>query len=302
MTDPDFNLLVALDALLAEESVAGAARRLGFSASAMSRTLTRLRDATGDPLLVRAGRKMVLTPHAQNIKARAQNVLFEVRSVLNASLSPLQLPTLVQTFTLRTNEGFVETFAPALIAACARDAPGVTLTFVAKTEKDPQFLREGRVDLEIGVLKNMGPEIRLQALFRDRFVGVLAKSHPLAQSARMTREAYISCGHVITSRHGMVRGPVDDALAGFGLQRKIVAVVPSFAAALAVARRSQLIALVPASYIGDGPAADIAVFELPVQTPEITVSQMWHPRQEQEPGHRWLRQQVLSVCHRAHQG
>ena len=83
MTDPDFNLLVALDILLAEESVAGAARRAGLSASAMSRTLTRLREVTGDPLLVRAGRKMVLTPHAQDLKARTQNVVSEMRSVLN---------------------------------------------------------------------------------------------------------------------------------------------------------------------------------------------------------------------------
>jgi DNA-binding transcriptional LysR family regulator len=124
MTDPDFNLLVALDILLAEESVAGAARRSGLSASAMSRTLSRLREVTGDPLLVRAGRKMVLTPHAQNLKARTQNVVSEMRSVLNNSAAPLHLPTLEQTFTLRTNEGFVETFGPALICACAAQAPG----------------------------------------------------------------------------------------------------------------------------------------------------------------------------------
>ncbi|HHG8772562.1 TPA: LysR family transcriptional regulator [Raoultella planticola] len=296
MNDPDFNLLVALDVLLAEESVARAARRLGLSASAMSRTLTRLREVTGDPLLVRAGRKMVLTPHAQSIKARTQNVVFEMRSVLHSPATPLNLPTLEQTFTLRTNEGFVETFGPALIRTCAAEAPGVMLNFVAKSEKDPQFLRDGRVDLEIGVLKNMGPEIRLQALFRDRFVGVFSTAHPLAQSGEMTREQYAACEHVIASRHGMVRGPVDDALAQCGLNRKIAAVVPGFAAALAVACRSQLLTLVPASYLRYGVPEGVVVFELPVKTPEITVSQMWHPRQEQEPGHRWLRQQVLRVC------
>lgn len=208
MTDPDFNLLVALDILLAEESVAGAARRSGLSASAMSRTLTRLREVTGDPLLVRAGRKMVLTPHAQNLKARTQNVVSEMRSVLNNAAAPLHLPTLEQTFTLRTNEGFVDAFAPALICACAAQAPGVKLNFVAKSEKGPQFLRDGSVDLEIGVLKNMGPEIRLQALFRDRFVGVVAKTHPLGQGGQITRERYAACEHVIVSRHGMVHGPL----------------------------------------------------------------------------------------------
>jgi DNA-binding transcriptional LysR family regulator len=142
----------------------------------------------------------------------------------------------------------------------------------------------------------MGPEIRLQALFRDRFVGVLAKTHPLAQGGKITRERYAACEHVIVSRHGMVRGPVDDALAEFGLSRKIAAVVPGFTAALAVARGSQLMALVPASCLRHGMNDGIVMFELPVSTPEITVSQMWHPRQELDPGHYWLRQQVLSVC------
>ena len=170
------------------------------------------------------------------------------------------------------------------------------LNFVAKSEKGPQFLRDGSVDLEIGVLKNMGPEIRLQALFRDRFVGVVAKTHPLAQGGQITRERYAACEHVIVSRHGMVHGPVDQALAELGLSRKIAAVGPGFTAALAVARGSQLVALVPASCLRHGLQEGIVAFELPVSTPEITVSQMWHPRQELAPGHAWLRQQVLSVC------
>ncbi len=232
MTDPDFNLLAALDVLLSEKSVAGAAKRLKLSASAMSRTLTRLRQVTGDPLLVRAGRNMVLTPHAESLQARAKNVVSEMRAVLNASPAPLSLSTLEKRFTLRTNEGFIDAFGPALVNAAAREAPGVTLEFVAKPEKDARFLREGRVDLEIGVLKNMGPEIRLQALFRDRFVVALAKNHPLAAFADMSREQFVSVGHVITSRRGLIRGPVDDALAACGMRRRIAAVVPGFSAAL----------------------------------------------------------------------
>ena len=106
--------------------------------------------------------------------------------MLNASPAPLSLSTLEKRFTLRTNEGFIDVFGPALVNAVAREAPGVTLEFVAKPEKDARFLREGRVDLEIGVLENMGPEIRLQALFRDRFVAALAKNHPLAAFAELS--------------------------------------------------------------------------------------------------------------------
>lgn len=296
MTDPDFNLLAALDVLLSEKSVAGAAKRLKLSASAMSRTLTRLRQATGDPLLVRAGRNIVLTPHAESLQARAKNVVSEMRAVLNASPAPLSLSTLEKRFTLRTNEGFIDAFGPALVNAAAREAPGVMLEFVAKPEKDARFLREGRVDLEIGVLKNMGPEIRLQALFRDRFVVALAKNHPLAAFADMSREQFVSVGHVITSRRGLIRGPVDDALAACGMRRRIAAVVPGFSAALAVARDSQLIAVVPASCLQSAAGKAMVAFPLPVSTTEITVSQMWHPRHEHELAHRWLRQLVRRVC------
>lgn len=302
MTEPDLNLLIALDALLAEGSVVGAARRLDLSASAMSRTLSRLRAVTGDPLLVRAGRQMVLTPHAEEIRQRAQNAAFEARAVLRPASSQRALSTLEQTFTIRANEGFVEALGPALIAAAAA-APGVRLRFAPKPEKSVRYLREGLVDLEIGVLGEMGPEIRLQALFRDRFVGVVRKDHPLAQEREVSAGLYASYAHVVASRRGRINGPVDEALAELGLQRKIAAVVPGFPAALAVAQASDLVALVPASFLinqlvvnDNRTTGTLFYFELPVKTRGITVSQMWHPRSEVEPAHRWLRQLVLNVC------
>ncbi|MEN0579418.1 LysR family transcriptional regulator [Phytobacter palmae] len=299
MTEPDLNLLFALDVLLAERSVAQAARRLGLSASAMSRTLGRLRETTGDPLLVRAGRHMVLTPYAEGIRERTQKAVFEARTVLRPAQTELNISTHEQLFTLRANDGFVEVFGPALIAEAAVIAPGITLRFVAKPEKTPYPLREGLVDLEIGVLSEMGPEIRVQALFRDRFVGVVRKGHPLSQIKAVTTSHYSEWKHVVASRRGALSGPVDDALAEAGLTRKIAAIVPGFPAALAVARATDLVALVPASFlINQSAAADLSVFELPVKTRGITVSQLWHPRSEVDPAHRWLRAFVRNVCQR----
>ncbi|WGS53914.1 LysR family transcriptional regulator [Paraburkholderia sp. D15] len=310
MPDPDLdlNLLPALDALLAEGSVAGAARRLGLSASAMSRTLTRLRTATGDPLLVRAGRLMVLTPYAEQIRERTRDALHEARAVLHPSNTEPDLPTLRRTFSIRANDGFVEVFGSALIAAVSAVAPRVCLCFAPKAEKNATPLRDGSADLEIGVLGEMGPEVRVQALFRDRFVGVVRTGHPLASDEQPVRvERYVAFGHVVASRRGRTGGPVDDALAALGLARTVVAVVPSFPAALAVARTSDLIALVPASFFSaQTPASkDVSfsrdtlfAFDLPVATATITVSQMWHPRLEADPVHRWLRQLVLTVCRR----
>jgi len=301
MPEADLNLLIALDVLLADGSVAGAARRLGLSASAMSRTLTRLREATGDPLLVRAGRRMVLTPHAEALRQRTQNAVHEARAVLRPSTAEPDFSTLQRTFTIRANDGFVEAFGASLIAAATAVAPLVCLRFAPKLEKTATHLRDGSADLEIGVLSEMGPEVRVQALFRDRFLGAVRQGHPLALERTVSAERYIAFGHVVASRHGRANGPVDEALAVSGLKRTIAAVVPGFPAALAVARASDLIALVPASLVGNRPGqqaspASIYAFELPVATGEITVSQMWHPRLEADPVHRWLRQLTLAVC------
>src|SRR5471032_3300116 len=232
MPEPDLKLLIALDVLLADGSVAGAARRLGLSASAMSRTLARLREATGDPLLVRAGRSMVLTPHAEALRLRAQNALHEARAVLRPSTSEPDFSTLQRTFTIRANDGFVEVFAAPLIAAATAIAPLVRLRFAPKTEKTAAHLRDGSADLEIGVLGEMGPEVRVQALFRDRFLGVVRNGHPLALEREISSERYASFGHVVASRRMRSAGPVDAALAELGLKRTIVAMVPSFHTAL----------------------------------------------------------------------
>jgi DNA-binding transcriptional LysR family regulator len=309
MADPDLNLLVVLDILLAEGSVVGAARRLQLSASAMSRTLARLRDATGDPLLVRAGRKMVLTPHAEALRQRTRDAVHDAQALLSPSTTEPDFRTLQRTFTIRANDGFVEAFGASVIAEATAHAPNVRISFTPKAEKTPAHLREGSADLEIGVLSEMGPEIRVQALFRDRFVGVVRKGHPLESEREVTADRYVAFGHVVASRHGRSSGPVDAALAALGLERKVVAVVPGFPAALAVARASDLIALVPASFLHGQPeavsetqepvaSATVFAFDLPIATEKITVSQMWHPRLDADPVHRWLRQLVLEVCRR----
>jgi DNA-binding transcriptional LysR family regulator len=225
--------------------------------------------------------------------------VFDARSVLRPSSQELNIATLKQLFTLRANDGFVEAFGPALIAELATIAPGVSLRFAAKPEKSARPLREGWVDLEIGVLGEMGPEIRVQALFRDRFVGVVSQSHPLAGTKNVTTSQYVSWPHVVTSRRGLLTGPVDEGLAQAGFARRIAAIVPGFPAALAVVQRTDFIALVPASFLINLASPEAwFTFELPVKTERITVSQMWHPRTEVDPAHRWLRQFMRNTCSR----
>ena len=294
MSIPDLNLLVTLDVLLAEGSVARAALRLHLSPSAMSRALARLREATGDPLLVRAGRGLVPTPRAIELRDRVGHLVQEGEAVLRPAES-LKLEKLARTFTLRTNEGFVENFGPGLIARVGREAPGVRLRFVQKPDKDSTSLRDGSVDLETGVVgKTTGPEVRVQALFRDRFVGVVRKGHPLCKG-RITAARYAGGRHIFVSRRGLDKGPIDDALKPLGLERDIITVVGGFSAALALARASDLIASVPERHTGNL-RAGMHSFPLPVAMPEFTVSMLWHPRRDADAAHHWLRGCLRAVC------
>jgi len=294
--DIDLNLLEALDALLSEASVTSAARRLQLSDSAMSRTLARLRAATGDELLVRAGRAMVLTPHALALRDRVRELAFAARSVLQPGASKWDPARLDRSFTLRTNDSFIETHGAALVARAAAEAPGVRLRFAPKPDKDPQPLREGLIDLDIGVLGNTAPELRVQALYRDRFVAAVRPGHALLAERPLSAQRYAAARHVVSSRRGHSAGPVDAALSELGLAREVAVVVPSFRAALVIAASTELVALVPASYMAVQGEGALCGFELPLAVSVITVSQMWHPRLDRDPAHRWLRSLVLATC------
>ncbi|MBB3889731.1 DNA-binding transcriptional LysR family regulator [Phenylobacterium haematophilum] len=294
MSTPDLNLLFALDVLLAEGSVATAARRLRLSPSAMSRTLARLRETTGDPLLVRAGRGLVATPRAIALQPQVSQIVKEAAALL-APLEGLDIATLARTFTLRTSDGFVECFGPGLIAKVSAEAPNVRLNFLQKPDKDSGPLREGRVDLETGVVDaSLGPELRTQALFLDRLIGVVRAGHPLA-NGEVTAKQYAAARHVIVSRSGFEADAVDRPFLPEDLTRQVASVVGGFAVALSLARTSDLVATVPERHseiLREG----MFSFPIPADTKPFTVAMLWHPRLDADAAHRWLRGCVREVC------
>lgn len=293
MPELDLNLLKALDVLLHERSVTGAARRLNLSTSAMSRTLSRLREVLGDPVLVPAGRAMVATPHAEAIAEQVRLLNVGVHRVLRPP-PRIDIATLNRDFTLRANEAFVLRHAARLSAAVSATAPGVRLRFAAKPDKDIRYLRDGSVDLDIGVIPRDGAELRAQTLYRDVFAGIVRQGHPLLE-APITPERYAAFGHVVSSKKGQFTGPVDEALNALGLSRTVSIIVPSFPTVIAVASMSDLIGLVPRSFCQTAPDMRVEIFDLPVATPEITISQIWHPRMDADAGHRWLRSMVFDA-------
>lgn len=287
----DLNLLVALDVLLDEESVGGAAARLHLSEPAMSRTLGRIRKATGDPILVRAGRSMVPTPRALAMRTEVRALVEQA----HALLGPVERPdpaTLRRTFSVLVNDGIITAIGAPLFARVRAEAPGVTLRFLPEQRTDTPVLREGAADLIVGSAWNLEPEARSEQLVRDSFVGVVRPGHPLTRG-RVTARRFAEAEHLVSSRRGRTSGPVDDALAALGLRRRVVGTVPSYASSLYLLLESDTVGMA-AELMSTGiiRALGLRTFPIPLDLPPLSIVQVWHPRHDADGAHAWLRSVV----------
>lgn len=296
MKFPDLNLLIALDVLLEEQSVAGAARRMDLSAPAMSRTLSRIRETVGDPILVRAGKRLVPT-------ARALELRDLVRKTTESAVGLLQLSSisdpadLQRQFTLRANDVFVAAFGEKLLRALRSKAPNVTLRLRAENEVDDDALREGRIDLWIGATNALDAEVQVQTLFSTRFVALAHRDHPIF-GAPITAERFAAYEHVNISRRGVNSGPIDAKLADLGLRRTVALVAPTFATGIFSLPGSKLIMPAPEHMVWGlgGLQSNLRAFTIPLKLDAFPVRQAWHPRLDNDAVHRWLRGTIQQVC------
>ncbi|MDX3852357.1 LysR family transcriptional regulator [Streptomyces sp. AK02-01A] len=292
----DLNLLTALDALLEEGSVAGAAARLQVSSPAMSRTLGRIRRATGDQILVRTGRTMTATPHAVAIRAQVHALVQQAQAVLAPQRS-LDLAVLERTFTLKWHDALTSACGPVLLAAVRSQAPGVRLRFVAEASTDTPDLRRGEVDLEAGSNEPALPEIHHENAGHDHLVIAVRPGHPLTDGP-LTPDRYAAAHHITVSRRGRLSDPIDDALAAQGLRRHVVAAAPTAAAALQLVGNNDLVVAVP-GLISRSPLAGLGLrtLPLPLDMPAIPIHLAWHQRYDGDRAHAWLRDQARTAIH-----
>ncbi|MEV1025875.1 LysR family transcriptional regulator [Streptomyces sp. NPDC050264] len=290
----NLNLLTALDALLEEGSVAGAAARLHVTSPAMSRTLGRIRHATGDQILVRTGRTMVPTLYALEVRAQVHDLVHQAHQLL-ARERELDLATLNRTFTVRWHDALASACGPALLAAVHRQAPGVRVRLVAEAHADTPELRRGEVDLESSSAEPSMPDTRHQLIGEDRLVVAVRSGHPLTEGT-FTPERYAAAGHVTVSRRGRLRDPVDDALVALGLERQVIAAAPSAATALSLIRDTDLVVTVPQAVTDSARRGlGLRALPLPLKMPPIPLHLVWHQRHDNDRAHAWLRTQAQAA-------
>ncbi|GGC10336.1 transcriptional regulator [Oxalicibacterium flavum] len=297
MSRPDLNLLLALDALLDEGSVIGAARRMHLSAPAMSRTLSRIREALGDPVFVQVGRKLIPTPRALALREQVR-LAVEQASQVFASDAEIDLKSLDRRFNVRATDEFVSIHLGHLLDAMAREMPRAMLRFSPEEDDvDEEALRSGRIDLFISASRKLGPEIRVQSLFTTTFVGVARANHPIFDD-EITPERLTRWEHINVSRRGKAAGPVDAALEAQGLRRHVALVLPNPYTALFALHDSDLLLPLPQHLANTALSAGlrIRVFDLPTPLETVLLTQAWHPRLEGDPAHQWLRQTIHTLC------
>jgi len=290
----DLNLLHALEVLLRTGSVTVAAEELHLSTPAMSHTLARIRDTFDDPILVRAGRRLVPTPRALSLLAPVRQVLAEAQALL----VPVEEGALARerrSFVVRAPDGVSVLFGAVLAQALERDMPLASVQFLPETQDDLAALREGRVDLDIGAFRARTPELQVQMLSRQRLVGVTRLDHPLA-GAPVTATTFAEARHVAVQLRAREISAVDQALAERGLTRHIALSVPNAYAALITAARSSLVACVPEK-VADTMARSVPVhrFDLPFEVQQEPMVMAWHPRHDRDPAHQWLRASLAGL-------
>jgi len=298
MEPSDLGLLVTLDALLQEGSVTGAARRVGLSTPAMSHALARVRERLGDPILVRAGRGMILTPRAEALKARVHAVVTEARQTLEPE-RPLVPQELERTFVVHATDYVLTVLGPALDRILRVEAPRVSLRFVPNAPDDASSLRERGSDLAVGIYGDLPQEMRSRQLLTDRFVCVVRRGHP-ALGKRFALDQFVAYPHLQVAPRGKPGGYIDDVLRERGRTRTVARAVPYFLTALQLLAQTDYVLTISERLAQRfaGPLA-LEVLEVPLKLRPYALSLLWHPRLDADEAHAFLREVFVRAAREA---
>jgi DNA-binding transcriptional LysR family regulator len=290
----DLNALVVLEALLLERHVTRAAARVGLSQSATSHALARLRELYDDPLLVRSGKTLVLTPRAESLLPSLGRGLSELRTTVTKA-APFDPSTARREFTLATADYGFAVLLPPLLSEIEHEAPNIDLAVVNASDTDA-LLESGEVDLAIVAGKPTVSSFKSKKLFSDGFVCMVRRDHPRVKKT-LTLATYLELRHVLVAPSGSPGSIVDTELARRGHTRRVAVRVPSFLAAPLVVSESD--------FINTGPIRvarrmekvhPIRLIPPPLPLPAFALHLTWHARSDVDPAHTWLRQTIERVA------
>ena len=302
----DLNLLVALDALLEEKSVSRAAERLFVTQPAMSGSLQRLRERFNDPLLVRVGRVMELTPRARALVNPIREVLLRIESTFDND--PEFDPAAVRrTFRLAVSDYVASVLMPGLMQALETEAPGITLNLVPVGDLSLDELKSGRTDLLIRAVldpfheaRSTTDDIRTDDLFADDWVCAACPDHPQLGNPddgfELTRELYVALPHLALNLGRNSPMLEELARAQMSLNLDIRATAPNFLSLVMMLPGSRYLVMLPRRLATQvATRLPLMLWPAPVTIPLLQERMLWHVRDDTDAGHIWLRQRLREL-------
>jgi DNA-binding transcriptional LysR family regulator len=298
LQDIDLNLLVALDALLAERSVTRAARRLGLGQPATSAALARLRVLFGDPLLLRSGAAMARSELAERLAPAVAEALAGLSEAL-AAAAPFDPASSTRAFTLGSTDYTSQVLLPPLLARLRRDAPGIDLRIRSYAKEEVRGLLAARtVDLVLGTLRPPPEELVATKLLEERLVGLAGRDAVARLPLPLTPAAFATLPFALFTVNGDSTGVGDAALAALGLRRRVALALPHLTALPALLASTDLVSVVPERFARAVAGETLEVFPLPVELPGFEVQLLWPPAARADSGLAWLRRLIAEVGQR----
>jgi DNA-binding transcriptional LysR family regulator len=261
----------------------------------MSHALARIRERLGDPILVRSGRGMLLTPRALAIRQQVHHIVTEARRTFEPD-RPLVPRELARTFVIHATDYVLTVLGPTVDRLLRHEAPRVCVRYVPNTPDDSAFLRDQGSDLAVGIYGDLPQEMRTRQLLTDRFVCVVRRGHP-ALGKRMSLERFVRLEHVQVAPRGQPGGYLDDVLRARGLSRHVARAVPYFVTALQLVSETDYVLTISEriARLYEAPLR-LALYEAPIPLRPYALSLVWHPRIDADAGHRFLREVLLRAA------
>ena len=289
----DLNLLVALDALLHEDSVTAAGRSIGLSQPAMSHALSRLRELVGDELLVRQGRAFRKTVLGQQLAPVIRRLLADIESTWLAPRA-FEPKTSSRCFRIAANDYCGAVLLPGLLSRLRQAAPSVALDVFAQQGPLPiAELERGELDVVLGTHQRVEAPLAARLLYREEFMCAVRKDHPLGRGLSLRR--YLELEHLLVANPGYGPGAVDGVLGERGLSRRVTMRVPHFLVAPAIVAQTDLVLTLPRRLLlAMANTSKLRITKPPLKIPAFSVQLVWHQRATEDPGSSWLRDQIAA--------
>lgn len=289
LSEIDINLLVVFDLLYQEQNTQRVALRLGLTQPAVSHALKRLRKLLGDELFERTSRGLMPTPLASRLHPPVAQSLARLQEALNRP-DDFDPAVSERTFNIAMTDIGEIVFLPRLLQRLAEEAPGIRLSTVRSQHDDlKRDMEDGRVDLAIGLIPQLGAGFYQQGLFVQRYVCLMRRDHPLA-AGDFGLDAFVAARHAVVVARGTGHGIVEESLARAGVTRPVRLELPHFAAVPYIISHTDLVVTVT-DKLAEVTRERFALTmrEHPLPFPEIPIKVFWHRRFHQDAGNRWLR-------------